>query len=218
MAVMQPQAVVFDLDGTLIHTEPRNRLLWAKLFETHGVPHDEELIGSFAGRRGREVLAEVLHLFPGEHTVEELLRQVVAFEEHPDWPPAEPVPGAVELVRTLHAENVPLGLVTSGLRPYAEGLLAELGVADLLDVVITADDVERGKPHPEGYATACARLGVEPARSVAFEDAPAGVAAAKAAGMAVIGVSTTVPPHRLAQADRVVPNLLEIRWPLHIGG
>src|SRR5690606_7259883 len=93
MAVMQPQAVVFDLDGTLIHTEPRNRLLWAKLFETHGVPHDEELIGSFAGRRGREVLAEVLHLFPGEHTVEELLRQVVAFEEHPDWPPAEPVPG-----------------------------------------------------------------------------------------------------------------------------
>lgn len=216
MALTRPEAVVFDLDGTLVHTEPRNRLLWARLFERHGVAHDEELIASFAGRRGREVLAELLHLFPGR-TVEELFQQAIAFEGHPDWPDAEPVPGAVELVRSLHAEGVPLGLVTSGMRDYAQGLLGELGVAELLDVVVTADDVRTGKPHPEGYLAACARLAVPPARAVAFEDAPAGVAAAKAAGMAVVAVTTTVPAGLLSEADRIVADLREVQWPRVFG-
>ncbi|WP_116026745.1 HAD family hydrolase [Thermomonospora umbrina] len=216
---MRAVAAVFDLDGTLIDTEPRSRALWSRLFDTHGVTYDDALIGSFAGRRGREVLAELLHLFPGR-TVDELFDQVMAFQAHPDWPalPAvEPVPGAVELVRRLHGDGVPLGLVTSGVRPYAEGLLLELGLTGLLDVVVTADDVRNGKPHPEGYLAACSALGVSPARSVAFEDAPAGVAAAKAAGMAVVGVATTVPSELLSSADLVLPNLRDVRWP-HVFG
>ncbi|SEF95655.1 sugar-phosphatase [Thermomonospora echinospora] len=217
MALTRPAAAIFDLDGTLIHTEPRNRVLWTRLFERHGVAHDEALIASFAGRRGHEVLAELLHLFPGR-TVEELFRQAIEYEEHPDWPDAEPVPGAVELVHSLHAEGVPLGLVTSGMRPYAHGLLEELGITRLLDVIVTADDVRNGKPHPEGYLAACAHLAVSPARAVAFEDAPAGVAAAKAAGMAVVAVATTMPAARLSQADRIVADLREVRWPRVFGG
>lgn len=207
------RAAVFDLDGTLIHTEPRNRLLWQRLFETNGVPHDDVLISSFAGRRGQEVLAELIHLFPGR-TVEELFEEAVAFEEHPDYPPAEPVLGAVELVRELYRIGVPLGIVTSGKRRYAEGLLEELGIRALPDVVITADDVAVGKPHPEGFLAACRILQVDPARAVAVEDAPAGVAAARAAGMGfVVGVATTQPPERLAEADLVVADLTELRWP-----
>ncbi|HEX2314011.1 MAG TPA: HAD-IA family hydrolase [Thermomonospora sp.] len=212
-----PAAAVFDLDGTLVDTEPRNRVLWSRLFDAHGVTYDDALIHSFAGRRGREVLAELAHLFPGR-TVEELFTQVMAFEAEPDFPAADPVPGAVELVRRLHGDGVPLALVTSGVRPYAEGLLVELGLDGLLDVVVTADDVRTGKPDPEGYLAACSALGVPPSRAVAFEDAPPGVAAAKAAGMAVVGVSTTVPPELLSAADRVVPDLRDVRWPHVFGG
>ncbi|WP_030165781.1 HAD family hydrolase [Spirillospora albida] len=206
MGLIALRAAVFDLDGTLIDTEPRSKLMWRQLFEEHGAPHDDELLTSFAGRRGREVLAEVAHLFPGR-PVEELFEQVVSYEALPDLPAPAPVPGAVDLVRSLARAGVPLAVVTSGQRPYAEGLLGALGIRDLLDIVVTAGDVVTGKPHPEGYLAAASHLNVPPAAAVGFEDAPAGVAAVKAAGMTCVGVTTTQPVGALAEADHVVADL-----------
>ncbi|MCP9967288.1 hypothetical protein LUX39_21260 [Actinomadura madurae] len=91
MAVIGLGAAVFDLDGTLIDTEPRNRVMWSRLFEAHGVPHDEALIASFAGRRGQEVLEDLAHLFPGR-TVEELFAQALSYESVPGMPPPRPSP------------------------------------------------------------------------------------------------------------------------------
>jgi HAD superfamily hydrolase (TIGR01509 family) len=210
MEVGDPAAVVFDLDGTLIDTEPRSRAMWTWLLESHGVEPEPSLVASFAGRRGREVLAELIHLFPGR-TVDELFDQATSYEHGPDAPAVGRVPGAVDLVRALHEEGVPLGVATSGWRGYAEGLLTELGVRDCFGAVVTADDVTVGKPDPEGFLAACAGLGAAPRRSVGFEDAPAGVAAVKAAGMTCVGVTTTLPAEALAGADRVVADLREVR-------
>ncbi|MGI5323241.1 HAD family hydrolase [Actinomadura nitritigenes] len=209
MELIGLRAAVFDLDGTLMDTEPRNRVMWARLFDAHGVPYDDELIGSFAGRRGIEVLEELLHLFPGG-TAEELFEQAVAYDTAPGVPADVPVPGAVELVRSLADAGVPLAVVTSGQRPYAERLLAALGVRDLMDIVVTAGDVLTGKPHPEGYLAAARDLGVPPGEAVGFEDAPAGVAAVKAAGMTCVGVATTQPVAALAEADHVVADLKQV--------
>ncbi|WP_131738279.1 HAD family hydrolase [Actinomadura roseirufa] len=209
MELIELRAAVFDLDGTLIHTEPRNRAMWARLFEAHGLPYDDELITSFAGRRGHEVLAGLLHLFPGR-TVEELFEEVVSYEAMPDMPAVTPVPGAVGLVRALAGAGVPLAVVTSGQRPYAENLLDVLGVRGLLDLVVTAGDVVTGKPHPEGYLAAARDLAVPPGAAVAFEDAPAGVAAVKAAGMTCVGITTTQPMAALAGADHVVADLEKV--------
>jgi sugar-phosphatase len=212
---MDLRAAVFDLDGTLVNTEPASRRRWARLFDAHGAPYDDALLGSFAGRRGREVLAELIHLFPGR-TADELYDEVVSYELGPDV--ALPVPGAVPLVRSISAGDVPIGVVTSGVRPYAEGQLVRLGIRELLDVVITADDVAEGKPSPEGFLAACARLDVAPGVAVAFEDAPAGVAAAKAAGMPTVAIATTQSPEALAAADLVVTDLTEVTWPPALGG
>ncbi|WP_245679590.1 HAD family hydrolase [Actinomadura hibisca] len=209
MTELSIAGVAFDLDGTLIDTEPRNRVMWSRLFDAHGAPYDEALIASFAGRRGREALADLIHLFPGRG-VEELFLQAVSYENDPDLPAVRPVPGAVELVRALHGAGVPVAVVTSGMRGYATGLLDALGVRDLLELVVTADDVTVGKPHPEGFLAAARGLDLPPGRMVAFEDAPAGVAAVKAAGMTCVAVTTTQPPDALAAADRVVADLLEI--------
>jgi sugar-phosphatase len=81
-------------------------------------------------------------------------------------------------------------------------------------VVVTAGDVEVGKPDPEGYARACRSLGVEAPACVGFEDAPAGVAAVKAAGMYCVAVATTHEPDDLSAADRVVAHLTAVSWPL----
>jgi beta-phosphoglucomutase-like phosphatase (HAD superfamily) len=211
------RAAVFDLDGTLVNTEPGNRARWTRLFDTYAAPYDDALIRSFAGRRGREVLAELAHLFPG-HTVDDLYAEVVSYELGPEVIAAVPVPGAVTLVREIHARAVPIGVVTSGVRRYAEGQLDRLGIRAAFDVVITAEDVAEGKPSPEGFLAACARLGVAPGQAVAFEDAPAGVAAAKAAGMPTVAVATTQPPAALAAADLIVADLTEVTWPPAFGG
>ncbi len=206
-------AAVFDLDGTLIDSEARSREAWLHVFETRGLPADEELIRSFIGRRGVDMHGLLLARLP-QHDPAELMAATHAHFHGPDQPPLQPLPGAVRLVRSIAAAAVPLGLVTSAGRRYAEESLADLGVRELFTVVVSAEDVTAGKPDPQGYRAACGALGVAPAACVVFEDAPAGVAAAKAAGAYCVAVTTSHAAADLTAADRVVPDLASVRWPL----
>lgn len=205
-------AALFDLDGTLIATEHRSRAAWTRLFHVHGLEADDALLATFVGRRGQEALADHVHRFPGS-TVADLFDEAVGYLNGPDIPPPHPVPGAAELVRRLHDAGVPMAVVTSGLREHAGALLDHIGGADLFTTMVTAEDVARGKPHPEGFLAGCAALGVTPDRAVAFEDAPAGVAAAKSAGLACVALTTTHDAEALKAADLVVPDLSDIAWP-----
>lgn len=204
-------AALFDLDGTLVATEHRSRAAWTRLFTTHGLPCDDALLATFVGRRGQESLAEHVHLLPG-HSVDELFDEACGYLDGPDSPPPYPVPGAAELIARLHADGVPIAVVTSGLREHATALLELVGGAGLFKALITAEDVAVGKPYPEGYLAGLAALGVEPAYAVAFEDAPAGIAAAKAAGLRCIGITTTHDAEALDAADRAVADLTGINW------
>ncbi|PCG83137.1 haloacid dehalogenase [Streptomyces sp. WZ.A104] len=205
-------AALFDLDGTLIDTEPRSREAWSRLFRGHAVPYDDATIRGFAGRPAREALGDHVHRFSGR-TVDELFAEAIHYTTLADMPAVDTVPGALELVSRLRASGVPVGLVTSGTREYARHELGALGALHLFDVMVTADDVTRGKPDPQGYLAGCAALGVEPSATVVFEDAPAGVAAAKAAGARCIAISAGQPPEALAAADLIVPDLTDIVWP-----
>ena len=205
-------AAVFDLDGTLIDSEERSREAWLHVFETRGLPADEELIRSFVGRRGIDMHGLLLARLPG-HDPAELMAATHAHFHGPDQPPLEPLPGAVALVRAIAAADIPLGLVTSAGRRYAEESLLDLSVCELFTVVVTAEDVTAGKPDPEGYRAAIRALGAVPAACVVFEDAPAGVAAAKAAGAYCVAVATSHDRAELTAADRVVPDLTSVSWP-----
>jgi HAD superfamily hydrolase (TIGR01509 family) len=206
------QAAVFDLDGTLVDSETRSHESWRHVFRSRGIVPDDSLIRAFVGRRGIDVHDLLKERVPG-HDPAELM---AASSEHfhaPHQPPLGPLAGAVELVRLIAAAGVPLALVTSAARRYAEQILTGLGVRELFSVVVTAEDVTVGKPDPEGYLAAARGLGVPPPACVVFEDAPAGVAAAKAAGMYCVAVATTHPPEDLADADEVVPDLTKVAWP-----
>jgi len=125
-----------------------------------------------------------------------------------------PAPGAAELLRRLPRER--WGIVTSGSRPVA---ILRLQAAEIAPpaVFVTAEDVARGKPAPDGYLSAAAQLAVRPADGVVIEDSPPGVAAGKAAGMRVIAVATTHPPDALAVADLCVATLAELRLRVNPG-
>jgi sugar-phosphatase len=207
------RAAVFDLDGTLVDTEPGAQAALRQLFEGYGVPHDDALLRRFVGRRGPEVFAELGHLFPG-HDPRQLSAEVSGHYRALDLPPAPSLPGATALVRVIHRHGDPLGLVTSGRRQYVLPRLEHLGVLELFAVIVTAGDVTAGKPDPEGYLRACDYLGVAAPLCVVFEDSPAGVAAAKAAGLYCVAVTTTHEPAQLGSADRIVASLAEITWPV----
>ena len=121
------------------------------------------------------------------------------------------MPGAVELITALRRAGSGVGVGSSGPPQNVALILEKLGVADVVDAVVTGADVTRGKPDPQVFRLVAERLGVAPANAVVLEDAPVGIQAARAAGMKVIGVASTGRTRdELSDADRVVSSLEEL--------
>ncbi len=118
------------------------------------------------------------------------------------------MPGAVALVHSIPEGR--WGVVTSGTRLLASARLRFCGLP-VPKVLVTADDVEQGKPHPEPYLKGAQRLGVEPADCLVIEDAPAGIRSARAGGFKVVGIASTYPASKLGEADVVVTGLSQVQ-------
>jgi HAD superfamily hydrolase (TIGR01509 family) len=209
MATPLPDAVVFDNDGLLLDTES----VWTRaeqdLFERRGTeftPADKrELVGTSA-----EIAGAVLERRLGEPgraaaLIEELNELVVAELEHG----VEAMIGARELLERLRERGTPIGLVSNSPRHFVERSIEIVGFRHLFDVVISAHEVAAPKPAPDPYLEACSRLGVEPGPSVvALEDSPTGVAAARAAGLTVIGIPS-IEGILLEEAHHLAESLLD---------
>jgi HAD superfamily hydrolase (TIGR01509 family) len=204
-----PDAVVFDNDGLLLDTES----VWTRaeqdLFERRGLeftPEDKcELVGTSAEVAGR-VLERRLEK-PGRAAVliEELNELVVAELEHG----VEAMIGARELLHSLKQRGTPIGLVSNSPLDFVRRSLEIAGFEDHFDVVLSAHEVAAPKPAPDAYLEACRRLGVEAGPGVvALEDSPTGVAAARAAGLTVIGVPS-IEGIALEEAHHLAESLLD---------
>jgi len=184
-----PVAVVFDNDGLLLDTES----VWTRaerdLFERRGLeftPADKrELVGTSAGVAGGILERRLAEPGRAAALIEELNELVVAELEHG----VEAMVGARELLEALKRRGTPIGVVSNSPLAFVRRSLEIVGFHETFDVIISAHEVTAPKPSPEPYLEACRRLGVEAAPDVvALEDSPTGVAAARAAGLTVIGV------------------------------
>jgi sugar-phosphatase len=195
-------ALIFDLDGVLIDSTAVVEGTWRRWAEDHGF--DLGAIMRVAhGRPARDTIRLV-----APHLDAEAEAARLAAEEAYETNGLVRIGGVTQLVSSLPAGR--WAVATSGTREIAMTRLAYAGVGQPA-VLITADDVERGKPDPEAYALAARRLGVSPKRAVVIEDAPAGIKAGQAAGMQVIGVATTHTREELAESDVVVQRLTDLR-------
>jgi len=205
-------AALFDLDGTLIDSERVNRAAWRSFFDSRGWEVSEQTYAEhFIGRRGADTFRALDGPWQG-HDPDALQAEVLTHLAEIDLRP-EPMRGAAQLIRSVRAKGIPVGVVTSAVRPWVDSSLDVLGVTDLVSIVVSAEDVATGKPEPEGYLLACRRLGAAPGRVVAFEDSSSGVAAAVAAGIRpVIGVLTTTSAQalRAAGAHHIVDDLASV--------
>jgi HAD superfamily hydrolase (TIGR01509 family) len=204
-----PGAVIFDNDGLLLDTES----VWTRaeqdLFERRGLDftpaNKRELVGTSA-----EIAGGILERRLGEPgcavaLIEELNELVVAELEHG----VEAMVGARELLHALKQRGIPIGLVSNSPLAFVRRSLEIVGFHDRFDVVLSAHEVAAPKPAPDPYLEACHRLGVEPGPDVvALEDSPTGVAAARAAGLTVIGVPS-LDGIALDEAHHIAESLLD---------
>jgi sugar-phosphatase len=176
-----PAAILSDLDGVLVDSGAAVEASWAAWARAHDL--DPAILdGHIHGVRAVEVVRDVAPDLDADvegRAVDDLVLQ---------GPSAEVLPGAAALLGG--ASGLPVAVVTSCPAPLAARRFADGGLRTP-EVLVTADRVARGKPDPEGYRLAAAELGVDPADCVVFEDAPAGLAAARAAGARAIGITTT---------------------------
>ncbi|WOX08385.1 HAD family hydrolase [Streptomyces sp. N50] len=204
------EALLFDNDGTLVSSLESVRRCWTRWAQEFGITAEDFARTELHGRTAVAIAADLL--------------------------PADVVPAAVARIEALEVEDVPNGgatllpgtrdfldslpadrwaVVTSATRRLAEARLAHAGI--LPKTLVVAEDVTRGKPDPEPYLLAARQLGVDPARCVVFEDAPAGLQAGRAAGMITVALATTHEAHEL-DADLVVSDLSALSALVSDGG
>jgi len=198
--MLPARGLLFDNDGVLVDSAAGVETSWGRWAREHGLD-PAEVMAAVPGRRAADTVA----LFVKAEDVERSVALVTRYElEDVDGTTA--IPGAPELVAQL--DGAPWAVVTSGVRALAAARLHAAGVP-LPDVFVTAEDVTAGKPDPQGYAAAAARLGLPPAEFVVLEDSASGIAAGTAAGCSVLGIGEAA-LHTPAPA--VVRDLLGASW------
>ena len=203
MTTIRCQAMLFDMDGVLVDSTDAVARVWRKWAIARGFDPDEVVRAA----HGRPSIDTVRDFLPNADSNAENIE--VERQEIEDIEGVVPIAGAQDLVKSLPAGR--WTVVTSATRPLAEVRLRVAGIP-ALPTLITSGDIRQGKPHPEPYVKAAARLGFAAPDCIVVEDAPAGIRAGKAAGARVIGFPTTSVRSELKQAgaDWVVRNCADI--------
>lgn len=181
------RALLFDMDGTVLDSTPVVERLWTQLCERFGIDPASVL----PHIHGVRAIDSIRRFLPADADHETLAAELAA-RERTELDGVVAIPGAHALLTALPAGS--LALVTSATEPLMHARMAAAGLP-IPGVVVTAEQVERGKPDPQGYRDAARILGVSPEDAIVFEDAPAGLAAAAAAGMRSVAIGSFSPEH-----------------------
>ena len=202
MTTFHCAAILFDLDGVLVDSTRSVERQWRTWAREHGIDGDKVMTVGHGVRAVEVVRAVAPHL-----DAEAEVRKLEA-REAVDQDGVAAMPGAIELVGSIPEGR--WGVVTSGTRHLATARLRLFGIP-IPKVLVTSDEVVKGKPHPEPYLKGAELLGVNPAECLVIEDAPAGIRSAHAGGMKAIALTSTYPASALGEADAIVQRLAQIQ-------
>lgn len=185
-------ALIFDMDGVVLHSTELHMKAWITYLERHGV-EDTSVIFRMLGKRNDQIVHEIFGKDLSEAEVEEhgaakerLYRELMTPVLEESY-----VAGAREFLRAARARGIPLALATNAEPLNVDFVLDHAGLRPLFSAIVDGSQVTHAKPHPEVFLTAAARIGVEPRNCVIFEDSPGGIQAALGAGGRVVGLLTT---------------------------
>ncbi len=199
-----PFAVVFDMDGVIVDTNPTHKIAIQQFCARYGLNlSEEELCTKVYGRTNRDWITNLF----GKLTEEQL--EAYAFEKEQLFrelyaPIIEPVKGLVSFLELLKTNNIPRSIATSAPRANVDFVLNATGIGHYFDIILDESMVSRGKPDPEIYLKSAKALNLPNAQCIVIEDSLSGVAAAKASGSKVIGITTTHTHEELSNTDLMI--------------
>ncbi|WP_017655468.1 HAD family hydrolase [Fortiea contorta] len=189
-------AILFDLDGTIVNTDPIHYQAWQQMLAGYDMEIDETFYKSqISGRQNPEIVKAILpQLSPAAvqkfaEDKEALFRQMA--------PDLKPLNGFSELLAWTQAHHLQRALVTNAPRLNAEFMLKVLQIQEAFDLIILGEDCVAGKPDPAPYQAALDKLGITAQQAIALEDSPSGIKAAVAAGIPTVGIASTHDPQNL---------------------
>jgi len=206
------QAILFDLDGLMFNSEPHSLASWEAVLAERGATLDQLTIESILGLRIDATARTLIDKYHLSDTASELADAKTEYQiAHLDGN-VKPMPGLIELLDEIDRRGMPKAIASSGIQRYVDAVLRVNSLLDRFSVIISGDQVAHGKPAPDVFLAAARALNIKPSNCLVLEDAPAGVQAAKAAGMTCIAIPDhSVAQLDLSQADKVVASLHEVR-------
>lgn len=207
---MPRSAIIFDFDGVIVHSEPLHMQAILAAFAPLGVRFDETTYyKSYVAYSDKDLFPRIASDF-GLAWTEQLQQQTLErkWKHYDELVLAGHIgvfEGTLAIIREAAAARVPIAVCSAATRRDILGSLEPLGITQLFQTIVSADDVRVSKPDPAPYALACKRLGFPPSACVAIEDSSGGLASALGAGLACIAVCHTLPAERLRGATRIVP-------------
>ncbi|QHV94121.1 HAD family hydrolase [Spirosoma endbachense] len=206
------KAVIFDMDGVIVDTNPHHRIAWREYYQRYGKTlSDSDFIQYVSGKHNTDIVA---HLF-ADRTLTAAESLQLAYEKEALFrelyePVITPVAGFVDFLKALKAAGIRTAVATSAPVENLDFIIDALNLRPYFDALLNESMVSHPKPDPEIYQKAMAQLGVDPADSVVFEDSMPGIQAGKAAGAFVVGVATTLTPDELRPfVDDVIRDFTE---------
>lgn len=208
------KAVIYDMDGLFADSESLHTVAWNEFLKRFGhkitdVP--DEIRRGFTGIRVIDGMIQVNEILKLGDNIEKLYREREKVWVEIVKEKLELMPGAMESLKLFKSIGLKTTITSSGSNEYIQTVLDKFSLREYFDVVITGDDVKKGKPDPEPYLAACEKLGMKPEECLVLEDAEKGVRSAKAAGCKCIGIDNPdTPPQNLSKADLTLNSLGEI--------
>ncbi|MDR0560182.1 MAG: HAD family phosphatase [Prevotellaceae bacterium] len=198
-------AVIFDMDGVLVNNARFHEQAFAEYFSSYGITLAPEM----HGRGNKELMEE---LFPDESDERriELYRGKEEYYRKIYEPHIKPAEGLIDFLNELKNADVRIAVGSSAPTENIDFVLDRLNIRSFFDVTVNSDMVEKAKPAPDIYLKSAELLNINPENCIVFEDALAGIESAKAAGMKVVGVASSLPASQLSATDRVIADFTEI--------
>jgi len=211
MVPLALQALLFDLDGTLIHSMPLHAAAWRQWHRRHGLALDEAtFFTATAGRTNAEILADLFPGAPGER-IAAMAEEKEALYREQARQHLERVAGSDALLADARARGLKLAICTASPPGNMAVAFERFGLDRQVDTITAPHQGLRGKPHPDIFVEAARRLGVDARACLVFEDAPLGIEAAQRAGMRAVALTTTLPAQAFAGFDNIVATTADFR-------
>jgi len=208
---MFPQAVIFDLDGTLIDNNSYHIEAFKAFYNKIGKPFTlDEYKEHINGRVNREIFNYVFNTTLSPEKSEEYTNEKEGLYRELYAPHIKPITGLVDFLKELEVAKIPKAVATSGIIPNINFMFEHIPIRNYFFSVIDSTQIKHGKPHPEIFLKAAISVNAVPSECVAFEDSLAGIQSAKAAGMKVIALTTTHTAEELKDADLIIKDYTEM--------